>query len=116
MPRRIVADEEGFVYFARSPSGYLYGPYGNRGTAAGVATSESRYVPERQPRIYRYPEGYIDNPNYDPEATYSVVKAKLGPFEDAPKLSLRDKYQNALDKLARIEKMLADRGIDIEVG
>ena len=114
VPRRIVSDEEGYVYWAQTPSGYLYGPYTNRGIAAGVLTQVKPYSPRT---IYdSRTRTYVPNPNYSDNKDWGkVVKAKLGPFEDAPKLSLRDKYNRAVEKLARIEKMLADRGIDIEV-
>jgi hypothetical protein len=108
-------DDEGYYYFAKLHNGWLYGPYTARSTAAGVLTQLSKY--SRQPkRIYDYHSGrYIDNPNYDPYAPVGeVLKARLGTFEKAPKLSLREKYQQALVRLARIEQMLNDRGIDVE--
>jgi hypothetical protein len=44
-----------------------------------------------------------------------VLKAKVGTLEPAPKISLRQKYERAVERLARIEKMLNDRGIDVEI-
>jgi hypothetical protein len=114
MARSTRPDKEGYLYFAQMPSGYLYGPYSDRGTAAGVLT---QLRPSPRPRIYSYAHGgYIDNPDFTAiKRPGKVLKAKLSAFEDAPKVTLRDKYENALAKLARVEQMLHDRGIDIQV-
>jgi hypothetical protein len=115
MARSSRPDAEGYFYFAKMPSGTLFGPYHDRGTAAGVLTQMSQYYREPR-RIYDYLAGdYIDNPRYNPNALVGeVLKAKLGAFEKAPKLSLHDKYVQAIAKLERLTQMLNDRGIDVD--
>jgi len=105
VPRRIVSDDEGYVYWAQTPGGYLYGPYANRGIAAGVLTQVKPYTPRT---IYdSRTRTYVPNPDYPMDQTWGkVVKTKLGPFEDAPKLSLRQKYRAALERIAELEAKL----------
>jgi hypothetical protein len=111
--RHITPDEEGYLYFVKTPDGYLYGPYSNRANAANGRGQRKPYVP-RALWDYRT-RTYVPNPQYGkPEGEWEIVKAKLGPFEAAPKLSLKDKYDQAIAKLDRIARMLNDRGIDVE--
>jgi len=107
VPRRIASDEEGYVYFFQTNSGYLYGPYANRGAAQGVLTVESRYGTPRPTIWDARTRTYVPNPAYDPNNKGKVVKRKLGPIEDAPRISQKEKLKNATARIAELEAMVA---------
>ena len=119
MARRFSPDAEGYYYFAKSDAGVVYGPYSSRSVAQGVATQmtpwgvRNEFHYRTQPGTYRTVRE--PNPNYAPHRVLKVYKTKMNDMEPAPYQSLREKYENVAKKLARIEKMLADRGIDIQV-
>ena len=118
MARRVRPDAEGFYYFAKSDAGVLYGPYSSRSVAAGVATQmtpwgiRNEFTYRTIPGTYRTER--TPNPRYAPERVLKVYKSRMADMQEAPYLSLREKYENVAKKLARIEKMLSDRGIDIQ--
>lgn len=103
--RHVVPDEEGYLYWVKTPSGYLYGPYSNRANAANGAGQRKPYVPER---IWDYhTRTYIPNPQFgQPTVEWEIVKAKIGEFVPAPKLTLKDKLAKALERIAELEKYL----------
>ena len=115
MARRFSPDPEGYYYFAKSDSGVVYGPYSSRAVAQGVATQMTPHGVRNEFRYDYHRGGRVPNPAYAPHRVLKVYKTKMNDMEPAPYQTLRQKYESVAKKLARIEKMLADRGIDIEV-